>query len=265
MSRSLEYLAEEFMVEDLRVRIMYDSDGGDWFNPRENQDNLGIMWCWHPEYVLGDFQFKSEDGRGAVEHPVYPGDGDDDHDNEEMYSMADVARWIRNREGGIYIMPLYLYDHSGLTISCGDVLPESIPNITARGVNPWDTAGWDTSAVGFIFTTQKQIDKLGVPDRMVERKLPIGMGAINVEMHEVEAWLRGEIDEYDSYLRGEIYSFVIERPHSAIDPECDNIDCPHDELIESCGGFLGDIDYCRAEAKATAEAVLASEKKGVKA
>lgn len=45
------------------------------------------------------------------------------------------------------------------------------------------------------------------------------------------------VSEWSSYLSGEVYGFVVER---------------EGEQTDSCWGFVGDIKYCRDEAKAAA-------------
>lgn len=51
-------------------------------------------------------------------------------------------------------------------------------------------------------------------------------------------YLDAVIKEYQSYLDGEVYYFTVS---------------DGDEVIDSCGGFIGDIEYCRSEAVTTAE------------
>jgi len=136
---------------DYRLRITYDMFPP---NPREEWENLGIMLCGHKRYNLGDEQLSAAD----------------------FESWADVEAYIREELGGIEVMPLYLYDHAGITIS------------TRSFSNPWDSG-----QVGYIFTTAKQLEKFGTPrDKMRE-------------------FLLSEVKTYDAYLRGEVYQWTITR------------------------------------------------------
>jgi hypothetical protein len=91
-----------------------------------------------------------------------------------------VKFYLRTVEDAAVILPLYLYDHSGITISTG---PFSCP--------------WDSGQVGLIYATKADILKeFGDPnDEKVEER--------------VEKRLEGEVESYDQYLTGDIYGFII--------------------------------------------------------
>ena len=203
---------ETYEHDGVQVNIYYDEDGNEWNNPRNSECNLTTMVCWHPDYVLGDYQFKSPNERGAVETPYLE---TWKHDNT-FASMEQLGRYIGLAHKGICILPLYLYDHSGISISAG--------------YNPmtFDSQGWDTTIVGFVYTTHERITEL------------CGDGA---EYHSDE-WIieqvRNDVKHYDSYLRGECYGYIVDE------------DGPDED---SCWGYVGDIDYCKEEANDMAEYV----------
>ena len=67
----------------------------DDFNPRDN-DNLGVMVCFHKRYRLGDSH---------------------DYSVNEFNSWDELrSRLEKDYPGGV-ILNLYLYDHGGITIS----------------------------------------------------------------------------------------------------------------------------------------------------
>ena len=68
-------------------------------DPR-NWEQLGIMVCFHEKYNLGN------------DHNI---------DSSNFNSWEDIKLYLRKRERVIEILPLYLYDHSGITISTGRV------------------------------------------------------------------------------------------------------------------------------------------------
>jgi hypothetical protein len=138
-------------------------------NPRTACNNLSIMTCFHPRYNLGDY-----------------------HENPYVHSQfsgwGDVESTIR-KDGGICIMPLTLYDHSGLTI----YLTEE-PHLVQY-------PQWDSMRVGFIYTTKEKVEEwLGWKRITKSRK------------EKLIKRLKDSLSMYDAYLRGDVYDLVIEDP-----------------------------------------------------
>jgi hypothetical protein len=145
-------------------------------DPRE-WDNVGTMVCFHKRYSLGDkTSYRSEDYESW----------------QELYTAIE-------ENGGIHIQPLYLYDHSGISIRIG----------SWHGRAPH--AEWDSGQVGFIYTTKKELDNYGITDTA---------NAIEGLQHEVE--------EYDRYLRGDVYGYLIKKA-------CQS--CEHLGVEDSSWGF----------------------------
>ena len=81
-------------------------------------------------------------------------------------------------------MPLYLYDHSGLTISTSGF---SCP--------------WDSGQVGYIYITDADIRK------------EYGVKRISKQLRErVTQYLVNEVETYDKFLTGQVYCYTIENP-----------------------------------------------------
>jgi hypothetical protein len=128
-------------------------------SPR-NWDNLGTMVCFHKRYDLGD---------------------------KHNYSFNDYSGWdemekaIIKRENVGVILPLYLLDHSGITISTTDFNDR-----------------WDSGRIGFIFISK---------DKMLKE---YGGKICTKQLKErVKEYLVSEVKTYDQYLRGEVYGFQI--------------------------------------------------------
>jgi hypothetical protein len=157
------------------IKVMYDHDAE---SPRSAYDNGSTMACWHRNYNLGDVQPREEP-------------------NE----------WLKeNAPKGSVILCLYLYDHSGITMSTGSF-----------------ACGWDSGPVGYIVATPEQIRETYMVKR-ISKKLRA----------KVEKRLESEVAYYAEYLEGNCYGFqVIEVT------EC-NLGCGHEEVIDSCWGFIGD-------------------------
>lgn len=142
---------EIIQFSDGRSLEIYPDENPD--SPR-SWDNLGKMICLHSRYNLGDnHEYRSKDFDGWDE----------------------LAEQIEYNNPGCVMMPLYLYDHSGLTISIGKF-----------------TCPWDSGQIGFIFITQKNIDEVFDGDKS-----------------KGEQCLIGEVETYDQFLRGNIYRFIL--------------------------------------------------------
>jgi len=143
--------AESYEHAGVSVKIYYDEDP---MSPRE-WDNLGTMVCWHRRYNLGDDQA--------------PRDYDSVQDLIESYDAK-------------VLLPLYLYDHSGITMNVGGF---SDP--------------WDSGQVGFIYVTAETIRKEYGCKRITAKVLA-----------NVETCLRSEVGTYDQYLTGDVYEYVVD-------------------------------------------------------
>lgn len=160
------------------VKVIADQDPT---SPRE-WDNLGIMACWHRRYNLGDVQPKQ-----------------------------DAAEWLKeNAPEGSVVLPLYLYDHSGITMSTGSF-----------------GCSWDSGQVGWIVATPEAIRK------------NFGKKRITAKMRATtEECLKSEVKVYDHYLTGDVWGFTIE---SVKDCEsCGHATKGDEEVDDSCWGFYGD-------------------------
>lgn len=155
--------------------------------------------------------------------------GDRGLDSEESEILArrgleGLERYLRLCRGALIVQPLYLYDHSVLRMSTGSFVGRA------------QHAEWDSGIVGVAYVTEKRVKAL------------CGDG----EKYRSEEWLKeaveAEVKEYDSYLAGEVYGYVIERDG---------------EHVDSCWGYVGDIEYVREEARSSAEAEIEHEKKQV--
>jgi len=124
-------------------------------SPRE-WDNLGVMYCWHRRYGLGD------------------------KDAQPPCDSACVAR-INGMETAVVVLPLYLYDHSGITM-----------NTTGF------SCPWDSGQVGYIYVTREQIEAEYGWRRLTRKRRRI-----------VEEVLRQEVKTYDDYLTGRVFGFIV--------------------------------------------------------
>jgi len=122
-------------------------------SPRE-WDNLGKMICFHPNYNLGD-----------------------------KHSFASPEDFKESLTGNEVILPLYLYDHSGITM-----------NTTGFSCN------WDSGKVGWIYADLEQLQKMGHTWKKFTAK----------RKEQVVEWLKSDVKIYDDYLTGATYGYMIE-------------------------------------------------------
>jgi hypothetical protein len=193
-----DYVAHTETIRGYTVEIIADTDGA--LDPRRDYSQLGVMLCEHPRYTLGDTD-DAAPYKAALERFA-----------EGRFGLRAFVRWLRVFHGTTVVLPLYLYDHSGITMSAGaDLLAGSDPNpMSRRGRFGGDGAGWDTSTVGLIFDTAERRKEIGTP------------------VEHVEEVLRGEVSEYALHLEGNVYGYVITNPSG--------------DEVGACWGFISEPD-----------------------
>jgi hypothetical protein len=190
-------------------------------SPREC-DCFGVMVCFHSRYRLGDTGGRRPEGRTRdgkiIPHrfPQFenPNDfrdwwfGELSKEDEQALvvweACAGVARIkgttppprperseeARGEGKGGILLPLYLYDHSGITIS---TRPFSCP--------------WDSGQVGWTYCTPQMIRENWMKKRITKAL-----------REKAENLLRAEVETYDQYLRGDVYGYRV------IDPSGKEVD-----------------------------------------
>lgn len=129
-------------------------------NPRSEWDNLGTMVCFHRRYDLGD--------KHSYHH--------------EDYSGWDEMRKALEKEFDAVLLPLYLYDHSGITISTS--------SFSCRR---------DSGQVGFIgISKAKAREEYGWKNLSAKR------------IQKLTLYLEGEVETYDQYLTGDVFCFEVQ-------------------------------------------------------
>ena len=144
-------------------------------------DNVGTMAIFHKCYRFGDeVLFSSDDFQGWDE----------------------MENYITDTLGAKVCLPIFMYDHSGVTIKTGPF-----------------SCGWDSGKVGFIYATEEKI---------TETWGECTPATIQLATQRLE----GEVETMDQYLQGEVYGFKLIKPSLLDDPELDAEE-------DSCWGFFG--------------------------
>lgn len=139
------------MYKGYTIKIEFDTDPE---NPIKEWDMLGTFACFHSRYDLSNTkQFSDSD---------------------------DLQDFLKENEN--ISLPLYLYDHSGITISTGPF-----------------SCQWDSGQVGIIFVTLEKIREKYKCKRITKKI-----------REQVLKTLEAEVKTFDDYLTGSVYGFDIE-------------------------------------------------------
>jgi hypothetical protein len=160
-------------------------------SPRRD-DNLSTMVCFHPRYNFGD---------------------------KHNYKHGDYSSWkgmetaIQKNEDAAILLPLYLYDHSGQTIS---TTPFSCP--------------WDSMQIGFVFVSKIKLRKEYSVKRITKEVI-----------EKATKVLLAEVEIYDQYIRGEVYGYTLLDENGEFEDSCYGFigsDIKTNGILDSIGAEL---------------------------
>jgi len=154
---------ETYEYKDCKIEIHRDNDPMD---PRE-WDNLCRIWCWHRKYDLGDKHAPA---------------------GINVDSWGEIEEFLFEEESAVEIIPLYLYDHSGLVLSTKPL-----------------SCAWDSGQVSFAFITAEDVMR------------EYGEVALDT-LARAKKVLDAEVQTYCDYINGDVYGFrAIDRWGRTID------------------------------------------------
>ena len=108
-----------------------------------------------------------------------------------------------------FAMPLYIYEHSGMSLKCFE---DKIPKY------PYNDQ-WDAGCIGMVFTIEEKLKETGM---------------IHMTKKEVIDQMKAEVETYSQWCNGECYGFVLSEWSM-----CDKCNQVEDKQIDSCFGFYG--------------------------
>lgn len=161
-------------------------------NPRED-DNLGRIVAMHRRYNLGD--------------------KDEKLNSDDFEGWEEIEQYLIKEKGAKLIAPIYMYEHSGITIKIGEF----------SGL-PQGHKEFDSGQIGFIYVTAEDIKR--------------EYGDLSkASLAKAQKVMEAEIETYDDYLAGNVYGFKLyEKDANGLLVEKD-----------SSWGYFG--DYIKEEAK----------------
>lgn len=198
--RSAMEMIESEVYKGHRIEICTDDDPD---SPR-NWSPFGTMVCWHRRHALGD--------------------------KHEFEKPRDFENWADDPERGELVMvPLYLYDHSGITMSTKKF-----------------SCQWDSGQVGWIYVSASKV--LEEYKNSPKFKREVVASTLSDKLtdklrKEAEQLLEAEVEVYDQYLKGDVYGYKV----------FDNEEGEGD--YESCWGHYG-MDYCKEQARAVVDTLV---------
>lgn len=236
---------ETYEHAGIEVKIIPDLDC-EHANPREG-DNPVALHCYYPGYELGDEQLP-RDGFEEIECPRCEGEGEVHNPDSaapdertlcercdgHCYTTPTLHEWAKE-QGAVAIAPLFVYEHSGITMRAGRTVLVGDDELTRRDTESkdrfiGDDAGWDTSMVGFAIITNELWEPC--------------MGDTPITQEKAAEVINSEVKVYAWYLEGAVYGYVV----------------ADGELGEdACWGFVGYPDESGIKDEANAAAKHARE------
>ena len=203
------YAGDKFAItttDGRKLRLVIEQD--EFPEDPRSWDNLETMLCCHREYHLGDCNSNKETEEQLAE--ICRKYGKSDEEIDEM-TFAEEVQFILDQDD-VCGLPLWLYDHSGISISTGRVCP------------------WDSSLVGLIF---------------VEKDFFIEHTCITNEENwkkEAKGMLEDKIEVYNYFLQGNVYMWTLYEPVVVIKQSMDGKELSRkiDEegkIVDSMSGF----------------------------
>lgn len=209
----------------------------DLIHPRDNFDHYSTLYTWHRRYSIGG---KDDENYKEPINNLYVWAFDQFNELTNSitltnYTSYDQTIYFNNEEpnqeqmdfflnfvqewlvANVAILPIYMYDHSGLTISTG---PFSCP--------------WDSGQVGIIYIEKSTCEKIGI------------------NFDHAKEYLKGDIEELDNYLTSNVFVVSIyETEEEEFDGEIvyDDEEQPKDREIIICVNGYYDYDHAKAETK----------------
>lgn len=166
------------------------------YNRKEKMWQLWGTYYWLPLGSCKDASFGVIEENENIEWLV----------DEIIEALPQQDVWyLLEKHANIIFLPLYLYDHSGISMSCSHGYPYN--------------DRWDSCCVGYIYTDKETVlDTCGNANKRNWKKIAYEN-------------MRGEVEIYNQMLVGEVYDIFVEEYDGKLDDW---------DFADYCGGFFND-------------------------
>ena len=171
---------QEHTKEQEKLEIMIDDSCE---SPREWDNLTVIVTIENNHNTIGDFQVNS---------------------SEELRQMLEDKK-------AKYAIPLYMYEHSGISLKCFE----------DKVGYPYNDQ-WDAGCIGMVFTTEELLHRYNIT------------GLTHMTKNEVIDQMKAEVNVYSNWCNGECYGFRLSKVS-----DCDKCNQTVEQEIDSCYGFYG--------------------------
>lgn len=155
-----------------KIHVVYDESPDDFADPRQDDGNLGVFLARnHRGYTLGDSRRVDEIGEYRRAEEAF-------HHFADRGQLNGFVRWAKIYLGATAVLPVWLYDHSGLSVRAG------------RDFSDWPHGRWDSGLLGFIFDTPRTREVTGFAG-------------------DVAKALSDEVGLYNLFLTGQVFGYEI--------------------------------------------------------
>lgn len=128
---------------------------------------------------------------------------------EKFKTQEDFQAFRKANKIAVYV-DVFAYIHSGITVRSGERNPFNCP--------------FDSGWAGYAYISRDKVKMMqGDNWKYITKK----------RREELFKYLYEDVKRLDSYLQGETYGYTIYDEN--------------DEIVDSCGGFYGDIEYLKKE------------------
>ena len=219
----MSYVIKTIKKAGYTLEIGYDECSD---NPREWDSEFSTMLCGHHRYTLGEERLtgKYDSMKEEVQHYIVS------HNCLEFERLVN-SQGFKEEE----LEELQAWNDEE-TDSCNIVEEFISTHFVVLPVYMYEHSGialstgpfncrWDSGSLGVIFT---KITPQSCPE-------------------SVEEDMKRQVEDYSNYVNGDVFQWSIRDSDG--------------DFVESCGGYLGDTDYCEEDGLSVLEALLKDQQK----
>lgn len=183
---------------------------------KKNDEMLHIRLVYDRHQKMWELQEKCQDDSYspiASEHYL-------DYLEEDVVSALSVQEIMDISKGKLVALPLFLMDHSGLSMQTSDFNDR-----------------WDSGQVGWIWSSIKKAEKI--------------TGLKNMSTEEIQTRLNHEVKMYSQYLEDDVYRYIVEEYRTGEWTEDEsvwgNYPLIYDKLVEASNKVFGEGNWSYSE------------------